>query len=136
MNPPRQKHFLLMGQSGCLLFSMIDVAEGICGCYIDSYLRYKDFLSQGIIKDDCYVNDLNRAFSLLTGQIWECTKEEMSYQCKPNEVEITRFEKQGTINLVTHFVHTDGAGLVEYDPLALDLSSWKATKKYIWRRKS
>ena len=134
MTEPRQKMFLAIGKEGCLFLSMVNAAEDITKSYIDAFVVYRSLVSNGFLREDCYVNDLSKVFSLLTGQIWECTKEEMSYSCKPNEIEITRYERAGTTATITHFVRTDGEGLVEYDPLSLDLSGWTPAKKYIFRR--
>lgn len=137
MNEPRQKQFLAIGKEGCLFLSLIWHAENETGTYIDAYMTYLNMLARGLILENCYVNDIGKVFSLLMGNGWDCFKQEMDYQRQGMEKEITRMEKRPTPTVTsTHFVCTDGAGKVTYDPLSLDLSTWTPAKKYILRRKS
>ena len=134
MSDARQKQFQAMGAEGCLFFSMTNYAETLRGGYIDSLRAYNDLLRAGTMTERCYVNDIAAAFSYLTGQTWTCEKRDVSAVPAKDELEITRLEKQGTVATLTPFVCTDGFGNVTYDPLGADLSSWKAAKKYVFRR--
>ncbi len=134
----RQRDFLEIGQQGCLVFSLIHLAEGVTGAYVDAWRTYTEALSQGLIRVDCYVNDIAALFGRLTSQRWICLKMDPDYVVANGELLVLRYEKQGTVSTVTHFVCED------YDPLALDLNAkksdgspvWTLAKKYILRRLS
>jgi hypothetical protein len=151
VNDARQKAFLSMGKEGCLFFSLVWQAEQQSGAYVDAYLSYLHFrttrLLSGLpcIEENCYVNDIGAVFSALLSQRWTCEKRDVATQTASDELEITRVEKASSPTVTaTHFVCTDRARNVVYDPIGADPSAysmdggdktkWIPAKKYVLRR--
>ena len=121
---PRQRMMVTIGAEGCLLLSIVHLAEGVRGTRVDALKAYVDALADGLIRDDCYVLDPARLMSVLTVQEgWVCLNPGLPITpCQPGDLEVLRFERQTPATLYTHFVVGDGQGRVAWDPLGDSMS--------------
>lgn len=113
---PRQKVMETLGKSGCYFLSIIHLAETATHERIDAVEQFMLALSQGFIRQDCFVVSPALILSELTGIRWGMKKTTADYAAGPDELEILRFERQDVGALIGHFVAGDGKGRVAYDP--------------------
>jgi hypothetical protein len=132
----RQANFYQIGLSGCYLDCIVHLAEDYTKTYIDLYAVYLKGLVEKTIGADCFVFKPDVILSNLTKTWWTFSKEDLAYLCQPAEYEITRYEWQEPSLLHGHFVVTDGAGLVLYDPFGKSATvvNGKPVSKRIFRR--
>lgn len=123
MSTPRQAQFYQIGLEGCYLDCIVHLAEDYTSKYIDLYDVFLKATTDKLIGPDpatgagaCFVYKPDVILSNLTKTWWLLRKEDMTYLCDPAEYEITRYEWQEVGTLHSHFVVTDGAGMILYDP--------------------
>jgi len=104
----------ILGESGCYFISLLKIVN----LNDDAIKLYRQSVELGIIDADCYVKDPAQLLCLITDwRHWEVRHESASYQTKPFEYEILRFERKTPTRTYSHFVVGDGHGNVLYDPL-------------------
>lgn len=111
----KQKIAEILGENGCYFFSILYLAEKISGKKFNPLDIYLDALAKRFIEKDCFINDAGKLLSMLTGQNWQHTKQDVSYIAKKDELEILYFENPTTLKTYGHFV-VGNKGKVEYDP--------------------
>lgn len=114
---PRQKILLTLGEGACYLLSLIRLAEDLLGKYIDVVPVFRDCITMGFVREDCYILDPAAIMHLLYGGKWTWWKEDADYEPKDGEFEILRFERSTPARIYSHFVLGDGQSGVGYDPL-------------------
>ncbi len=102
-----------IGESGCYFLSIIHIAGADCVTALGLYWQAID---AGQMADDCMVTKPGELLSALTGERWAVSKQGPTYQAKPGELEILRFELVKTGATFAHFVVGDGRGNVAWDP--------------------
>lgn len=103
-----QRDFEKIGAEGCYFLSILaSIPKNI-----DVYQAYTECIKDGLIKDNCFVNDPAAILERYWGGKWVVTKVGPDAQCPENGIEYLYFERPGH----GHFVVGDGYGGVLYDP--------------------
>lgn len=136
MSEPRQAIMKALGAEGCYLLSIVYIAEKILKERVDAVELYIAAEFSKVIQPDCFVNDPGKLMQMMVPGKWQMHKEPMAYKPMDDEYEITRYERSTPAGLLNHFVVTDGAGNVVYDPLggSLCVQFGKPVSKRIFRK--
>lgn len=113
---PRQKVMETLGKTGCYFLSIIHLAENITKERIDAIEQFLIALSEGNVRQDCFVTRPDAVLTTATGARWGMKKEAAYYLPGGLEHEILRFERQAVGELISHFVVGNGVGGVAWDP--------------------
>jgi len=146
MDAPRQKIMRTIGENGCYLLCLVHIAEGIMARQIDAVriyelarelsCRHADGSRGPVITAECYIHGVPEVLTLLCGGTWTVRHAEKDEIPGVTEREILRFEREGTSTTYSHFVVSDGAGHVAYDPLgdSLTVAVGKLVSKRLIKR--
>ena len=118
MNEPRQFQFYQIGMYGCQLLSMIHIAEGETGTYIDAYQTYLALIRKNLLRTDCYLLDHDPVLNSLTwGKKWVSSLEAPDYVLQSGEHEVQHWIWQESLStLHEHYICPD------YDPYGASLT--------------
>jgi hypothetical protein len=113
----RQKIMERIGAEGCYFLCLVHAAEGVIGKRIDAVEVYESAVNLGLMHEDCYLVNPARIMELMTGHRWSNRHDSRTYQPKPGDVLVMRYERKTTAKTFTHFVLMDHEGGIAYDPL-------------------
>lgn len=136
MSSPRQKICEAIGAEGCYFLCIVWVAEHLLKERVDVVELYEAATYTNVMGEDCFVNDPAKLMKMMVPGDWVMAKYGVSYEPKEDEYEITRYERKVTGADLAHFVVTDGAGGVVYDPLgeSLCVKLGRPVSKRVFRR--
>jgi hypothetical protein len=110
MNEPKQKLMEVLGKEGCYIDCIVHLGEGLLHESLDDVQVFLRALEEQQVKQNCLVLDAAGLLSDLTGVQWTKRNESASYQAKPGELEIQRWEHKSGSGTSVHFITQD------YDP--------------------
>ena len=113
---PRQRDMEAIGKDGCYFLSIIHLAETIRCQPIDAIQIYHHAVEQEWITSDCYIKHPDKLLSYLTSTRWSIRKEPSSYEPRPGELCILRYERKEGMRTWAHFVVGDRDKKIVYDP--------------------
>ena len=123
MNRPKQVEAKIIGNNGCYFLAIINGAERYMRhkgnpVSVDIINLYEKAADEGWIGKDCYIQRPDCIVAEILGvspDRVKVSKMPLNYVPAEDEIEITRYEKEGTGVTFSHFVETRN-GEVLYDP--------------------
>ena len=106
----RQRLFETLGDTGCFLLAMVEVAQDVLGKYIDALLVYAEALRLGYINELCLVIKHEVLLERLTGDDWQYHKEAPDYVPRHDERVIEEWKRQAVGVDYTHFAYRRPSG--------------------------
>lgn len=110
MKEPRQLIFEIVGDKGCYMFCIADIAEEVTRERVDVSLVYVQGTKQGLVHKNCLVNDAAGLLKMLTGREWVKRYEGPGYVRQPGEFEVQKWVRKDGSGRVEHFIREG------YDP--------------------
>jgi hypothetical protein len=115
-----QQIAIAIGKDGCYFLSIVRLAETFNKRKYDEIELYAEFVTSGLIGEDCYVINPSEMLAALTGERWSVTKEPSDYRVNAGELSIMRYEWPRTGETLSHFVVGHSPGGIDYDPMFPD----------------
>jgi hypothetical protein len=114
-----QRAAAALGKGGCYVLCIFRWVEKLMAIEINPLNEFVRAVERERVAPDAYVNMADILMADFTGGTWEVLKAgdgkdsrgrpydlPLSYQCKPGELEIDRYEVEGETD--GHFIHPDG----------------------------
>jgi hypothetical protein len=107
---PRQLIYKLMGDEGCYIFCIVDIAEEVTHERVDASLAYLQGTRKSLIQKNCLVSDAAGFLGMLTGRKWVKRYEGPEYLKKVGEYEVQKWKRKAGVGTIEHFIREG------YDP--------------------
>ena len=110
MKEPRQRVMSEVGEEGCYLLCIVDIAEEVLKERIDAVVAYLDGIERGFVQENCLMTNAAGFLEMLTGVKWEKRYESATYVKKDGEFEVQKWQRKSGVGTVDHFKREN------YDP--------------------
>jgi len=103
MKEPRQRVMSEVGEEGCYLLCIVDIAEEVLKERIDAVVAYLDGIERGFVQENCLMTNAAGFLEMLTGVKWEKRYESATYVKKDGEFEVQKWQRKSGVGTVDHF---------------------------------
>ena len=110
MKEPRQRVMSEVGEEGCYLLCVVDIAEEVLRERIDAVVAYLDGVEKGCVRENCLMTKSEGFLEMLTGVPWTKRYESATYVKKNGEFEVQKWQRKSGSGTVDHFKREN------YDP--------------------
>ena len=126
-NRAPQQIAALVGAEGCYYLSILELVRRVTGIVSDPIALYDIFTqrrnSAGVffMAPDCFVNDPVGIFEHCTGeaQVEFFKTPDLSFAFEAGDLACIRYEWKRTGSVQSHFVCSNGAGQIDWDPMGI-----------------
>jgi len=92
-----------VGEEGCYLLCIVDIAEEVLKERIDAVVAYLDGIERGFVQENCLMTNAAGFLEMLTGVKWEKRYESATYVKKDGEFEVQKWQRKSGVGTVDHF---------------------------------